>query len=86
LILPLLLMALGGLGLPASAPEIVRRPTQLTSLPDQPGGTIEIVENASIRVGPGSQRVIRRGSTWVRVGRSAEGELKDLSFIAEPLK
>lgn len=70
----MLVMSLGGLGLVACAPEIVRQPTQLVPT-EQPGDTIEIVENASISVGPGYQRVIARGSVWTRIGRSAEGEV-----------
>ena len=69
----MLMMSLGGLGLVACAPEIVRQPTQLVPT-EQPGDTIEIVENASISVGPGYQRVIARGSVWTRIGRSVEGE------------
>ncbi len=37
-----LVVALGGLA--ACAPEIVRRPTQLTPMTEQPGGTIEVME------------------------------------------
>jgi len=70
----MLMMSLGGLGLVACAPEIVRQPTQLVPT-EQPGDTIEIVENASISVGPGYQRVIARGSVWTRIGRSVEGEV-----------
>ena len=71
----LLVMALSALGLAACAPEIVRRPTQLTAMTEQAGDTIEIVQNASIPVGPGYERVIARGSVWRRIGRSAEGEV-----------
>lgn len=70
-----LVVALGALGLAGCAPEIVRHPTQLTLVPEQPDGTIEIVEDASISVGPGYRRVIRRGSLWTRIGRSVEGEV-----------
>jgi len=70
----MLMMSLGGLGLVACAPEIVRQPTQLVPT-EQPGDTIEIVENASISVGPGYQRAIARGSVWTRIGRSVEGEV-----------
>jgi len=69
------LMALLGLGLSACAPEVVRRPTQVMPMADEPGASIEIVENASISVGPGYQRVIDRGSVWTRVGRSVEGDV-----------
>jgi len=70
-----LLVALCALGLAACAPEVVRRPTQLTSVAEQAGGTIEIVETVPIAVGPGYRRVIRRGSVWTRIGRSVEGEV-----------
>ena len=70
----MLMMSVGGLGLVACAPEIVRQPTQLVPT-EQPGDTIEIVEDASIPVGPGYQRVIARGSVWTRIGRSVEGEV-----------
>jgi hypothetical protein len=68
-----LVVALGGLA--ACAPEIVRRPTQLTPMTEQAGGTIEVIEDAPISVGVGYQRVIRRGSVWTRIGRSVEGEV-----------
>ncbi len=70
-----LIVALSVLGFAACAPEVVRRPTQLTPTAEGPGGTIEILEDASITVGPGYQRVIRRGSVWTRIGRSGEGEV-----------
>ncbi len=66
---------LSALGLAACAPEIVRHPTQLAAVTEQPGGTIEVLEDASISVGPGYRRVIRRGSVWVSIGRSVEGEV-----------
>ena len=68
-------VSLSALGLAACAPEIVRQPTQLTLLTEQPGGTIEILEDASVSVGPGYRRVISRGSVWMRIGRSVEGEV-----------
>jgi hypothetical protein len=71
----LFVAALGAFGLVACAPEIVRRPTELMPLTEQAGGTIEIVEDTSISVGPGYRRVIGRGSVWTRIGRSAEGEI-----------
>lgn len=61
--------------LAACAPEIVRRPTHLTPVLEPSGSTIEVLEDAVVEVGPGYQRAIRRGSVWMRVGRSAEGEV-----------
>lgn len=66
---------LSALGLAACASEIVRQPTQLTPVAEQPAGTIEILEDVSILVGPGYRRVISRGSVWMRIGRSVEGEV-----------
>ncbi|PYM37665.1 MAG: hypothetical protein DME15_00505 [Candidatus Rokuibacteriota bacterium] len=64
------------LALAACAPEIVRQPTQLTSVTEQAGGTIEILEDTSILVGPaGYRRVIGRGSVWTTIGRVVEGEV-----------
>jgi hypothetical protein len=71
----MLLLALPAVALMGCAPEVVRQPTQLTPLTQQPGGTIEILEDVSISVGPGYQRTIGRGTVWTRVGRSAEGEV-----------
>ena len=70
-----LLVVLSMLGLAACAPEVVRRPTQLTSVAEQVEDRIEIVETVSVLVGPGYRRVIRRGSLWTRIGRAAEGEV-----------
>ena len=70
-----LLTVLAALGLAACAPEVVRQPTQVIPVTEQPGAIIEIVEDASISVGPGYQRVIARGSVWTRIGRSVEGEV-----------
>jgi len=70
-----LLLALNLLALAACAPEVVRQPTQLTPLTEQRGGAIEIAEDTPISVGPGYQRVIRRGSVWTGIGRVAEGEI-----------
>jgi len=62
--------------LAACAPEVGRQPTQLTPITEQPGATIEIREDAPISVGPaGYRRVISRGSVWMRIGRSVEGEV-----------
>jgi len=70
-----LVMALGALGLAGCAPEVVRRPAQLTPVMAQSGSSIEILEDASISVGPGYSRVIARGSVWRSIGRSVEGEV-----------
>jgi len=70
-----LVVALSALGLVACAPEVVRRPTQLTSVEEQAKDTIEIGETVPVSVGPGYRRVIRRGSLWTRIGRSVEGEV-----------
>ena len=63
------------LGLAACAPEVVRQPAQLTPTTGGSGATIEIAEEASIAVGTGYSRVIRRGSVWSRVGRLTQGEV-----------
>lgn len=61
--------------LAACAPEVVRQPTQLMPVTEQPASAIEILEDASVPVGPGYQRVIPRGSIWTRVGRAVQGEV-----------
>jgi len=72
----LLRVLASALALAACAPEIVRQPTQLTPVTEQAGGTIEILEDTSILVGPaGYRRVIGRGSVWTRIGRVVEGEV-----------
>ena len=72
----LLRVLASALALAACAPEIVRQPTQLTPVTEQAGGTIEILEDTSIFVGPaGYRRVIGRGSVWTRIGRVVEGEV-----------
>jgi hypothetical protein len=63
------------LSLAACAPEVVRQPAQLTSVTGQPTSAIEVLQDASISVGPGYQRVIPRGSVWTNVGRTAQGEV-----------
>jgi hypothetical protein len=63
------------MGMAACAPEVVRRPTQLTPLTETAGGTIEVLADLPIGVGPGYQRVIRKGDVWTRVGRISEGEV-----------
>jgi len=72
----LLRVLASALALAACAPEIVRQPTQLTPVTEQAGGTIEILEDTSILVGPaGYRRVIGRGSVWTTIGRVVEGEV-----------
>jgi len=72
----LLRVLASALALAACAPEIVRQATQLTPVTEQAGGTIEILEDTSILVGPaGYRRVIGRGSVWTRIGRVVEGEV-----------
>jgi hypothetical protein len=57
------------------APEISRRPSSLTPLAEQPADTIEVLQDQKVSVGPGYDRLIGRGTTWTRVGRSAEGDV-----------
>src|SRR5437763_12818739 len=52
----LLRVLASALALAACAPEIVRQPTQLTPVTEQAGGTIEILEDTSILVGPARYR------------------------------
>src|SRR4030095_1515346 len=59
----------------ACAPEVVRRPAQLTPVTGQSESAIEVLQGAYISVGPGYQRVIPRGSVWTSVGRTAQGEV-----------
>jgi hypothetical protein len=61
--------------LAACAPEVVRRPAQLTPVAEQAGATIEILKDVSISVGPGYSRTLKRGSVWTRVGRAEPGEV-----------
>ena len=63
------------LGLAACAPEVVRQPAQLTPTTGGSGATIEVAEEASVAVGTGYSRVIRRGSVWSRIGRLVQGEV-----------
>jgi hypothetical protein len=70
-----LLVAPLSLLLVACAPEVVRRPAQLTPVTGQSEGAIEVLQDASISVGPGYQRVIPRGSVWTSVGHTAQGEV-----------
>jgi hypothetical protein len=72
----LLTVALVTLGLAACAPEIVRRPALLTPMSGAPARAIEILEDATVPVGPlGYQRTIGKGSVWSRIGRVGEGEV-----------
>jgi hypothetical protein len=57
------------------ASEVVRRPTQITPLPAGSSGTIEVLADLSVPVGPGYGRVIPRGSVWTTVGRTGEGDV-----------
>jgi hypothetical protein len=59
----------------ACSPEVVRRSTQLMTLSEHRGGTIEVLEDAAVSVGPGYHRVIGRGSVWTQIGRSVEGDV-----------
>jgi hypothetical protein len=68
------ILVLAGLGLAACAPEVVRRPTQITSM-EGVGESIEILADLRVAVGPGYDRVISKGSVWSRIGRSGEGEV-----------
>jgi hypothetical protein len=61
--------------LAACAPEVVRQPAQLVAVTEQSPGTTQILQEASISVGPGYRRVIPRGSVWTRIGRSTQGEV-----------
>ena len=63
------------LALGACALEVKRRPALLTAVAPQPTETIEVLDDVSISVGVGYQRVIPRGSAWTRVGRVAEGDV-----------
>jgi hypothetical protein len=70
------LLALAVIGLAACAPEVVRQPTVLTPMTEQPGATIEVLREASVTVGPmGYRRTIRQGSVWTRVGRVSQGDV-----------
>ncbi len=70
-----LALGLGALGLVGCSAEVVRRPATLTAASGQPTTTIEVLERASIPVGPGHSRVIDRGSVWRLIGRSVGGEV-----------
>lgn len=66
---------LTALTLVACAPEITRRPTSFTPAAEHPGDTIEVLQDQKVSVGPGYDRVIGRGTTWTKVGRSNEGDV-----------
>jgi hypothetical protein len=63
------------LSLAACAPEVTRHPAQLTPIAEQPAVTIEVLQEASVRVGPGYDRKIPKGSVWTSVGRIPEGQV-----------
>src|SRR5262245_51026650 len=67
-------MALCLIALASCAPEVMRRPTQLTPMTESQS-TIEILKDVSVLVGPGYTRVISMGSAWTRIGRVSEGEV-----------
>jgi hypothetical protein len=69
------LVAALGAGLAACAPEVVRRPTQLTPGAQQPPAAIEMLLDVSVPVGPGYKRTLPQGSVWTSFGRIAEGEV-----------
>ena len=71
-----LLVGFAILGLAACAPEVVRYSSVLTPSSGEPGGTIEVLRDAKVEVGPlGYERTIRKGSNWTRVGRVTQGEV-----------
>jgi hypothetical protein len=70
-----LVATLTAVALVACAPEISRRPSSFTPLVEQPADTIEVLQDQKVLVGPGYDRVIGRGTTWTRVGRSNEGDV-----------
>ena len=59
----------------ACAPDVLRRPTQLTPVSDQPAVIIEVMDTAIVSLERGFRRRIPRGSTWKLIGRSPEGEV-----------
>jgi len=62
--------------LTACAPEVVRRPTEFTPAADGSDGTIEVLADLPITVGPdGYSRVISKGTVWRRTGRTGEGDV-----------
>ena len=68
--------ALAMLGLAACAPEVVRESAVLTPVSGQPGGTIVVLEDASVSVGPmGYRRTIRKDTVWTRIGRVSQGDV-----------
>jgi hypothetical protein len=69
-------VTLAVLELVACAPEVVRQPTVLSAMTEEPGATIEVLREASVAVGPmGYRRTIRQDSVWTRVGRVSQGEV-----------
>src|SRR5262249_44728656 len=57
------------------APEVVRRPTEFTPATDGADGTIEVLTDLPIAVGPGCRRGSAKGSVWRRRGRTREGDV-----------
>ena len=71
---PLLTLMIA-LGLAACAPDVLRRPAQLTPISDQPGATIEVREAVVVPLERGYRRLIIHGTTWTLIGRLPEGEV-----------
>jgi hypothetical protein len=70
-----LAISLMALAFGACAPEISRRPTSFTPLAEERAGTIEVLRDQKVSVGPGFDRLIGRGTTWMNVGRTSEGDV-----------
>jgi hypothetical protein len=70
-----LVIVLAALGTAACAPDVLRRPTQLTTVSDQPPAIIEVMDTAIVSLERGFRRRIPRASTWTLIGRSPEGEV-----------
>ena len=70
-----LVTVLVALATAACAPDVLRRPTQLTPVSDQPAAIIEVMDTAIVSLERGFRRRIPRGSTWTLIGRSPEGEV-----------
>jgi hypothetical protein len=61
--------------LTACAPDVARRPMDLMPAAGSTRVSTEVLEDTTLPVGPGYERVIRRGSVWTLVGSSNEGEV-----------
>jgi hypothetical protein len=70
-----LAISLMALAFGACAPEISRRPASFTPLAEERAGTIEVLRDQKVSVGPRFDRLIGRGTTWMNVGRSNEGDV-----------